>query len=293
MGPINDITILDLTQGIAGPYATRLLADFGADVIKVEPPGGDPTRTLPPFKDDQPGPERSGTFAFFNTNKRSVTLDLATEAGREHFARLLERADAVVESLAPGELEALGLGWNFIHARRPDVPLISITNFGQESPYAAYKGTDLVLYAFAGEMYTMGTAEREPVKMFGTAALVESGAAAAVAIMAAVKVGREQGIGQHVDFSIADSHILGADRRHVGPIAFEFSGRRSPRASRESRPILNGIYPCADGYVEMSAAGTRWDRFQRMLGSPDWAMDPKWSVPGATLDPGLIEEFEG
>ncbi len=293
VGPISDIVILDLTEHIAGPYATRLLADFGADVIKVERPGGDPARSLPPFKDDERHREKSGAFAFFNINKRSVVLDLATEHGRVAFAMLLDRADAVVESCAPGVLDALGLGWDFVHAQRPDLPLISITNFGQESPYRDYQGDDLVLYAFAGEMYTMGTAEREPVKMYGTAALVESGAAAATAIMAAVIASREQGVGQHVDFSIADSHIVGADRRHVGPTAFEFSGRRSLRPSRATRPILSGIYPCADGYVEMSAAGARWDRFQRMLGYPEWAMDPKWTVPGALVDPSLVEEFEG
>ncbi len=316
VGPIADVRVLDLTVGIAGPYATKLLADYGADVVKVEPPGGDFTRRLGPFPwgaagdhvrgagfeaDGQSGEEfarevadleRSGTFFFFNTNKRSVVVDLKTSEGRERFATLVATADVVVESFRPGVLERLGVGWEWIHALRPELSLVSITNFGQESPYRDYKGTELTLYGFAGEMYTMGVAEREPVKMFGTAALVESGAAAATAIFGAVMVSARQGIGQHVDFAIADSHFGGADRRHVGAIAFEFSGRRSPRLPQEGRAILRGVYPCADGYVEFSGAAGRIDRVAKMLGNPEWLADPKWRVPGALIRQDYTEEFE-
>ncbi|MGI8971179.1 MAG: CoA transferase [Dehalococcoidia bacterium] len=219
-GPLGDITVLDLTHQIVGPYATKLLADYGGNVIKIERPGGDPTRRLGPFPANQTHPERSGTFFYLNSNKRSVVLDLREEAGREGFARLLDLADVVVESFRPGVLDALGVGWEFIHGQCPAVPLVSISNFGQSGPYRSYKGSDLVLYGFAGEMYSMGIAEREPVKMYGTAALVASGAAAASAIMAALLVGREQGLGQHVDFAITDSHIGGADRRHAPVTAY-------------------------------------------------------------------------
>jgi benzylsuccinate CoA-transferase BbsE subunit len=292
-GPIPDVRILDLTQGIAGPYATKLLADYGADVVKVEPPGGDFTRALGPYPADEPHPEKSGTFFYFNTNKRSVVLDLHTERGRSVLCGLAAKADAVVESFRPGVIGRLGLGWDAIRALRPDLPLVSISNFGQESPYRDYRGTELTLYGFGGEMYTMGIAEREPVKMFGTAALVESGAAAATAIFGAVMVGKRQGTGQHVDFAIVDSHFGGADRRHVGAIAYEFSGRKTPRAKAGALGILRGVYPCADGYVEFSGAGGRLDRFARMLGNPEWLAEPKWKEPGALLRPELAEEFDG
>jgi crotonobetainyl-CoA:carnitine CoA-transferase CaiB-like acyl-CoA transferase len=292
-GPLDGLTIVDLTEYVCGPYATKLLADFGANVIKVERPGGDPARRLGPFPGDIPHPEKSGTFFYFNTNKRSIELDLEGEDGRATFLDLVDHADAVVESFLPGVLDALGVGWPALHRRRPDLPLISITNFGQDGPYRDYAGSELTLYALAGEMYTMGIAEREPVTMYGTAALVESGAAAAPAILAAIFASKEQGIGQRVDFSIADSHFLGADRRHVSTIAFEFSGRKTPRTSRESRPALSGVYPCADGYVEFSAAANRMDRFAHMLGHPDWIRDPKWQVRGALLDPDNVAEFEG
>ncbi len=291
-GPLSDLRIIDLSTYVAGPYATKLLADYGADVIKVESPEGDELRRAGPFKGDDPHPEKSGSFFYFNTNKRSVVLDLESEAGKESFLSLIAGADAVVESFAPGTMEGLGIGWEAIHARRPDLPLISITNFGQTGPYRDYKGTELTLYAYAGEMYTMGIREREPVTMYGTAAFAESGSAASVAILAAIRASQEQGIGQHVDFAISDSHFGGADRRHVGAIAYEFAQRHTLRSPMGGRPILSGVYPCSDGWVEFSGAGTRWDRFQVMLDNEEWTLDPKWRVQGALADPELKDEFE-
>lgn len=292
-GPLAGLTIVDLTEHITGPYATKLLADFGAEVIKVERPGGDPARKLGPFPPGEAHPEKSGTFFYFNTNKRSIVLDLHDEDAHETLWALIDRADAVVDSHRPGWLASLGFSWEAIHARRPHLPLVSITNFGQESPYRDYLGTELTLFALAGEMYSMGILEREPVTMYGAASLVESGSAAAVAIMAAMRCGQEQGVGQWVDFSIADSHFLGADRRHVGTIAYEFSGRRTARTSRTTRAALSGVYPCADGWVEFTAASNRMDRFANMLGNPEWLDDPKWSQRTALLDPENIAELEG
>ncbi|MBK8559968.1 CoA transferase [Candidatus Amarobacter glycogenicus] len=291
-GPLDGLTVVDLSEYICGPYATKLLADFGADVIKVERPGGDPARRVGPFPGNQPDPEKSGTFFYFNTNKRSIELDLASTADREALLQLIDRADAVVESFPPGYLDGLGIGWDVIHGRRPDIPLISITNFGQESPYRDYVGNELTLYALAGELYTMGVQEREPVTMYGTASLVESGSAAATATFAAIFASKRQGIGQRVDFSIADSHFLGADRRHVGTISYEFSGRRTVRASRSNRAALSGVYPCADGWVEFTAASGRMDRFADMLGNPEWIRDPKWSIRATLLDPDNVAELE-
>ncbi len=290
-GPLDDVTVLDLTHYITGPYATKLLADYGAKVIKVERPGGDPARGLGPFRGGEEHPERSGTFFYLNTNKRSVVLDLRRDGACEVFGRLLDRADVVVENFRPGALDALGVGWEFIHARRPDLPLVSISNFGQEGPYRDYKGSELVLFGFAGELYSMGVAEREPVKMYGTAALVESGAAAAAAIMAALMVGREQSVGQHVDFSIADSHLCGVDRRHATTIAYEFSGRKTLRHAGSAMGAGVGVYPCADGYVEFTGAQRFLDRLADMMGNPHWFDDPKWREPTALADPALINEF--
>ena len=291
-GALDDITVVDLTEGIAGPYATKLLADYGADVIKVESPAGDPTRSLPPFLGDRRGVERSATFFYFNTNKRSVVLDLESGAGRAQLLELYDRADVVVESFTPGTLSSLELGWEAIRSRRGDLPLISVSDFGQTGPYSSYRGTDLVLYAFGGEMYSMGLAEREPVKMYGTAALVESGAAASTAILAATIAAKEQAVGQHVDFSIVESHLLGADRRHAATIAFEFNGQRTRRRDAHARGVLAGAYPCRDGYVEFTNAGLRIDRVRVMLDDPDWLRDPKWDRAALIADVALTAEFD-
>lgn len=292
-GPLHGLTILDLTEYIAGPYGTKLLADFGADVIKVERPGGDRARKLGPFPGGVSHPEKSGTFFYFNTNKRSIEVDLKSDAGRQTFLALLDRADAVVESFRPGTLDRLGIGWDVIHARRPDVPLVQVSNFGQESPYRDYLGSELTLFALAGELYTMGVLEREPVTMYGTASLVESGSAIAAATFAAIFAAKRDGVGQRVDFSIADSHFLGADRRHVATIAYQFSRRKGPRAPRMGRAALTGVYPCADGWVEFTGASNRMDRFASMLGNPEWLRDPKWQSRAALLDPDNVAEIEG
>ena len=234
MQALDDVVVLDLTQHVAGPYATRMLADLGADVIKVEPPGGDSSRQLGPFPNDEPHREKSGLFFYLNCNKRSVVLDLKTAAGRRHLLALAARADLVVESFAPGTLDGLGLGWEELRRLRSDLSLLSISSFGQDGPYRDYKLTDLVLYGFAGEMYSMGLGDREPVKMTGTAALFESGSASATAALGALFSSRRHGIGQHVDISLAETHLGGCDRHHATAIAYQFSGRRTNRLLKNS-----------------------------------------------------------
>ncbi len=293
MQALDNVRILDLTQHIAGPYATRLFADFGADVIKVEKPSGDITRTMGPFKDGIPHPERSGLYFYLNCNKRSVVLDLKSDEGRAALASLAKSADLVVESFAPGTLERLGIGYEWFKSLKPDLPLVSISNFGQDGPYRDYRLTDLTLYAFAGEMYSMGETDREPVKMAGTAALFESGAAAAVGIMGALFAAKRHGIGQHVDISLAETHFGGVDRRHATAIGFQFSGRKTLRVASHGGGMPQGIYPCADGYVDFTNAGLRPDRIAEMLEHPDWLDDSRFSDPVQRMNPAVIEEWNG
>ena len=291
IGPLDGIRVLDLSEGVAGGYATKLFADFGADVLKIEPPGGDCLRRQGPFQGDRPGLERSGAFFWFNTNKRSIVLDLSADGAADVFDRLLDWCNAVVETASPGRLEELGLSWERIHQRKPSVSLVSISAFGRDSPYRSYQLSELTLYSFAGEMYTIGTQDRAPVKMYGTAALVESGAAAATALLAAVTASELQGIGQQVDFALADAQFNGVDRRHATTIGWEFAQRQSLRAPGPAAGILAGVYPCADGYVEFSGAALRLDRFSAMLGDPAWLQDPKWSAARGAAPPELVDEF--
>ena len=290
-GPLEGVTVLDLTEHIAGPYCTKLFADFGADVIKVEPPGGDPSRSVGPWYQGVPGVERSGTFFYFNTNKRSLVLDLEHDGAGTVIERLIQRADLVIESQPVGRMDSLGLGWERISSLRDDLPLVSISPFGLDSPYRDYQISDLVLYGFAGEMYSIGVQDREPVKMFGTASLVECGAAAATAAMGALTAAELQGIGQQVDFAMADAQFNGVDRRHAATMGWEFAGRKSLRAPGPAAGMLSGVYPCADGYVEFSGAAIRIPRLNDMLGRPDWLQEEKWWRPGAGVIPELVEEF--
>ncbi|MBI5947157.1 MAG: CoA transferase [Chloroflexi bacterium] len=291
MQALDNVVVLDLTHHIAGPYATKLLADFGADVVKVERPGGDVARRLGPFQGDEPHIEKSGLFFFLNTNKRSAVIDLKTPAGKEAFTALARRADLIVESFRPGTMDRLGIGWEYIRSVNPKASLISISNFGKDGPYRDYNLTELVLYGFAGEMYSMGMTDREPVKMAGTAALFESGAASSVAIMGALWGAKRNGSGQHVDIALAETQAGGVDRRHATAIASQFSGRKTLRAAGAASGMPGGIYPCADGYVDFTNAGLRPDRVLDMIGAPEWALDPMYSDPIQRLQPATIEEW--
>ena len=194
--PLDGLRIVDLTQEAMGPFCTRLLADYGAEVIKIEPPAGDPARALPPFAADTPGPERSGTFLFLNTNKRSVVLDLERPADRERLLDLVAGADAVVESFAPGTLDALGLGYDRLAAVNPRVVLTSITHFGQDGPYRDWQATDLTVYAMGGPMLTTGHIDHEPIRVAGRMASYQVGYMAALATAVGLHAAEARGTGR-------------------------------------------------------------------------------------------------
>src|SRR6266849_3243533 len=163
--PLDHVRIIDLTQGEMGPFCTRALADYGADVIKIEPPGtGDRARSTPPFFKDEPGLERSGLFLFLNTNKRSVVVDITTPQGRDVVLRLARDADAFVESFKPGVLDSLGLGYEALHAANPRIVMTSITNFGQTGPYAQFEAESITAFGMGGPMLSAGDIDHEPIK---------------------------------------------------------------------------------------------------------------------------------
>ena len=145
-GALSDLRVLDFTHYIAGPYATKLLADYGADVLKVERPGsGDGARRIGPFPGDVPHPEKSGTFLHLNTNKRSLTLNLKSSEGRDIVKRIAENVDVVVESFPPGRMDTYGLGYETLRAINPDIVMTSISNFGQTGPYRDFKASDIII----------------------------------------------------------------------------------------------------------------------------------------------------
>ncbi len=278
---LDGVTVLDLTAHIAGPYSTKLLADLGARVIKVERPGGDPSRGLGPWLNDEPGVERSGTYQFLNTNKESIVIDLKSSGGREALERLLPLADIAVIGYPPLVAERLGLTPDRILARA-DVNVLSLTNFGWEGPYRDYALSETVLFAMGGEMFSHGAVDREPLKMGGTASLIQCGAMAAIGALGAVYATEVHGIAQRVDVSLFDVQLNSVDRRSSAIMAYRFSGRVNERpvvAGPSTGAGVVGVFPCADGYVEMTAsAGPYWRRFAEMIGRPEFT-EPKWNDP--------------
>ena len=291
MDALEGVTVVDFTSHIAGPYATKVLADLGARMIKVERPGGDGARALGPFFEDISGPERSATFHFLNTNKESIVLDLKNPASGQVLSALLRSATLIVSSFEPAVSERLGLDYAAV-AKVTRAPLVTLTNFGWDGPYRDYRLSDTVLYAMGGEMFSHGLADREPLKLGGTAALLQCGAMGAIAALGAIHAFELHGLGQHVDVPLFDTQINSIDRRSSTILAYRFSGRVQQRPVAASAGIAGGIYPCADGHVEVTAsAGNYWDRFVEML-DEQVLREPRWSNPAIGMDPAAREEAD-
>jgi crotonobetainyl-CoA:carnitine CoA-transferase CaiB-like acyl-CoA transferase len=289
---LSDIKVLDFSHYIAGPYCTKLLADYGADVIKVEKPGtGDGARRLGPFPGDVPHQEKSGLFFHLNTNKRSITLDLKSQAGKKIATRLVEQADIVVESYRPSVMAGFSLDYDTLRGINPKLVMTSVSNFGQTGPYRDYKGSEIIFYGMGGEMYSTGLEDREPIKLGGTVGLYQAGTIAAVATMGAFFAARYDDTGQHVDISILDTQVGSQDRRTSTLVGFQYTGETTPRLPLATSGYPFGIFPCQDGYFEWFGGLLYFPRVVSMLGDPEFLKDPKWYTPQAQTDPGLVEEF--
>jgi len=237
--------VLDLTDE-KGLLCGKLLGDLGADVIKIERPGGDPARNLGPFYHDEADPEKSLFWFAYNTNKRGITLDIETSDGRELFKRLVKSADFIIESLPPGHMDELGLGYSALEKLNPGVIMVSITPFGQTGPYRDYKAPDIVAWAMAGRMYSVGPADRPPLRIsHHSQTYLQAGLEAAMAAMMALYYRQMTGEGQQIDVSIQAAaaqpsnstwDILKLTRQRGG--TFYGSGIQITRT-----------WPCKDGLV--------------------------------------------
>ena len=192
---LSGIRVLDLSEGIAGPFAARMLADFGAEVIKVEPPTGDCSRTLGPFPGDVEDIERSALFLDLNRNKRGVTLDVFQPDGRALLNRLIEQADAVILSYSPREIEELHLDYESLRANNPRIVVTAITPWGLTGPYRDYRASEIVLDAFGHSMSIYGVRQREPLALGGGVRQRYAGEFAALATLSACVSAERSGIG--------------------------------------------------------------------------------------------------
>ncbi len=283
-GALEGLRILDLSQGVAGPYCTKLLSDYGADVLKIErPDGGDPARRAGPFPDDEPHPERSGLFLDLNTGKRSLTLNLKTESGQRILRRLAAWADAVVESFRPGTLARLGLSDEQLAEVNPAAALVSISNFGQHGPYRDFEADDMLLYAMGGALAVTAYPGREPNRPWLYAPLFLAGAMSASYSLGAITASVRLGAGERVDISIQDALACSLDRATQNVMAHSYGGELfvtedcNLRASAFPNGVYGGQLPCKDGYVNFLCYPYWWDRFCRMVGREDLIDDTSYS----------------
>jgi crotonobetainyl-CoA:carnitine CoA-transferase CaiB-like acyl-CoA transferase len=291
MLPLDDVRVLDLTHYTIGPFCTRVLADYGADVVKIERPGGDPARLLPPFPKDEPHPERSGTFLALNTGKRSVVLDLKHEEGRRLFLQLVAQAQIVVENFAPGTLDRLGVGYEVLRAVNPRLVLTSISNFGQDGPYRDWEGTDLTLYGMGGPMIAQGMPDREPVKTGGRAPGYQVGYAAALASAVGLLGAERRGSGEHLDVSAFEVLAHSIDSRLGRIVGYQHNGRLAGRTGG-GLGVGSGTYPCLDGFVLITSGAPRLHLTIRMIERPDLLEQPEWATIEARAHPDRVPEFD-
>ena len=278
---LEGVRVLDLTHCIAGPYCTRLMAGFGADVLKVEPPGGERGRRIGPFYQDEPGPDSSLLFAYLNAGKRSISLNLKSQEGRNVFLSMLPDFDVVAENFAPRVMPSLGLDYDSLQATAPDLVMVSISNFGQTGPYRDFKATDIVEYALGGLMYIFGAYDREPLKHAFNQAQFKAGTDAASAALMALYHQRLTGQGQHVDVSIQEAVATGLrdvvnNYTYTGAIR-----RRQPNHSGD----LQRLRATADGFLLPNpglGGGLNWDSFVEFLDLPELD-DDRFRTPSARL----------
>lgn len=293
--PLEDVRVLDLTHHLAGPFCTKLLADYGADVIKVErPDGGDPARRMAPFHHDEPHSEKSGMFLFLNANKRSITLDLKTPSGRSILEELVKSVDIMVENFSPRVLPGLGLNFERLQEINPGLVMTSISNFGQTGPYRDYRATDLVEYGMGGPMYVTGLAEREPVRIADGVTQLQAGVGATAATLIAFYDSELSGEGQHVDLSIMEPQLGSIDRRTLTFLSYQYTGEVSRRLSLPAQwKMASGTRQCKDGFADISAdAPSDFSRVTQMIGRPELMDDPRFATTEARMQDDSVEAFD-
>ncbi len=279
---LSPYTVLDLTDE-KGEMASMVLGDLGADVIKVEPPVGSPSRSLGPFLEDAPEAERSLQFFSFNRNKRSITLDLETEAGRDALFALAEKADFIIESARPGEMAQKGLGFEAIRQANRRIIYVAITPFGQDGPRANIPASDLTIVAMGGPMSLQGHPDRAPVRLSLPQAWLHASVEASVGALTAHALMIRTGEAQFVDVSAQTAMIW---TMMQGMVASSVQGRdfnRAGNAIQLGSITLRLVHECADGYVVIFPIGGALSKLvewcvQDGIVPEDWLTAEDWPM---------------
>ena len=261
-GPLAGYRVLDLA-GPMGVYCGKLMADMGADVVKVEPPGGDPMRRVGPFVHDRPDLERSLHWLHFNTNKRGITLDVTSGDGAELFRRLTGEADVVLESFQPGFLDSLDLGYERISSLKPGIIYVSVTSFGQTGPYRDYRGSDIVGLAMGGYLYVTGWPHTPPTRLYGSQAHHTASNRAFIATLIALYDRLSSGQGQHIDVSMQEA--VAATTEHVNA-NYIYAGTSAVRCGFRHGGVFVATWKCKDGYASITTNTQRaWDDLREWM----------------------------
>ena len=278
-GALADLKIVELSERVAGPFCTKVMADMGAEVVKIEQPGiGDVARTRGPFPGDEPHPDRSALFLYLNTNKIGISLDITKPEGVALFRALVKEADILVETQTPGFLKSLGVGYDSLHNIAPQLIVTSISPFGQTGPYKDYKAYNLNTF-HAGVVgyetpfnYVTDPENEPPIKAGGQQADMLTAWTAASATMSAVFHRDLTGEGQHVDISEVEAvaHMIRPNTAlysHEPP-----DGPNRSRFLRRTKWGLAYVFPCQDGYIALLAlTDQHWESLKVLMGRPEWA----------------------
>lgn len=273
------VRVLDFTQAYSGPFCTCHLADFGAEVIKVEMPGtGDMTRTVEPAKNG-----KSGYFTFCNRNKKSITLNLKKDKGRQLFFELLKGIDVIVENFRPGTMKKLGMDYEEVCKKKPDIIYASLSGFGQNGPYRNRASFALIAEAVSGHMDFTGFTDGPPIKNGLSIGDTFGGAFTFAGIAAALFHREKTGEGQYIDISMADSLFSATE---MGIIEYSMGCQKSRIGNTDPTIAPYDCYRAKDGwYVIGAGLDPHFIKLCECMGKPELANDPRYSTVSARKDP--------
>ncbi len=295
VGPLEGIRVVECGHMVGAAYAAKLMADLGAEVIKVEEPGGDDARRRGPYPGNSAHLEKSGLFLYLNTNKLGVTLDLLDDRGQELFRGLVQEADLLVHNYPPPHMAARGLDYEEVHKLNPGLVMTSISPFGQTGPNRDYHAHDLTMWSAGGIVYLSGASGREdlpPLKAFGQQAGLQAGVNAAIGSLGALFRRVTSGQGQHIDVSVQECLVAIMENNYI---SWPYDGSVASRLG--FRLIPQDVLPCRDGYIYVLAIEDhQWNGAMDLMGNPEWAsMDlfqdfPSRSANWDALKP-LLEDY--
>ncbi len=271
--PLSDLRVLDLSNGIPGAFCTKLFAEFGADVITLEPPSGHPLRRNGPFADDRPHPETGALWLYLGTNKRSATLNIETASGLRLLSSMVEEANIIVQDFAPGRIDELGLSFKALRRIKRRIVLVSVTPFGQTGPRAGWTATNLTSFASGGQMSLTGDPDREPLVAAGHQAEYQAGLQAFAAAAVAAFNADALEVPQHVDIS-AQECMASALELYLPWWSYlkrDISKRRGNVLS-----AMLGVFPANQGHIGLHIMPRNWPWFAKAISRPDLIEDERF-----------------